>query len=332
MVKGKNRRILTKNFFARQVGLVCFVLCVLFAAFFSWKYSKSRETSLQFLDKYGIEHTLYLPAKDKEKLFALMQKLFAEDSFAYTILGSKPVSWETYQNPFPFSDWTIFYDSFSKYNRIVRSGWKTWEKYRHVFPSAHLWVETSERHPGSISILIVNEDQFNIVVKNNKKDFQDVLRKEIVDGFQLLKEAKNRSLMSEVLEGHQALMGMVLGYGRDNSWKFLEGCEKRVSIGWVWGEEDWSFPEELPPGISLIEFYLTRCSCPSFAGDPNSKESLDLKADYLLTKQRVMNYYKDKDFLEATLSLLAGYRPQEGLHFGYFCPSSQKRKINSEEI
>jgi hypothetical protein len=61
--------------------------------------------------------------------------------------------------------------------------------------------------------------------------------------------------------------------------------------------------------VSLTDFYLSHCSCPSFAGDPNSEESLALKTEYLLTKQKVLDYYKNKDFLEATLSLLAGYYP-----------------------
>jgi hypothetical protein len=303
--------VLTNNFLINPLRIISFILVILFITVFSWKYVKSRETSLQYLDQSGIAHTLYLSVKDKENLFGLMQKLFAEDSFAYTILGSKPVSWESYQRPFPFSGWRNFYDSFSERNCTIRSGWKTWEKYRHLFPSAQLWAESPKCHFGSISILIINEDQFNIIVNSNKKDFQEALRREIVDGIQLLKEAKNRSLMNEVLEGHQALMGMVLGYGRDNSWKFFEGCKNRVPIDRIWEDAFYLFPDELPPGISLTDFYLSRCSCPSFAGDPNSQESLDLKADYLLTKQRVLNYYKDKDFLEATLSLLAGYRPQE---------------------
>lgn len=54
-----------------------------------------------------------MPLRDKEKLQGLMQKLFAEDSFAYTILGNKPVSWETYQNPFAFSSWENFFTLFS---------------------------------------------------------------------------------------------------------------------------------------------------------------------------------------------------------------------------
>ena len=68
--------------------------------------------------------------------------------------------------------------------------------------------------------------------------------------------------------------------------------------------------ESIESDITLTDYYLSLYSCPSFAGDPNSEESLALKTEYLLTKQKVMDYYKGKDFLEATLSLLAGYYPQ----------------------
>jgi hypothetical protein len=299
MAKGKQKSVLLKP--------AEFVLYGLLIAILLWEYSQNRTISLHYLNQQGTTLTLTLSVKDKKRLAGLMQKLFAEDSFAYTILGSKPVSWETYQNPLPLSNWSRFYDSFSKHNRTLRSGWKTWEKYQHLFPSAHLWAERPKCHPGSISILIVNEDRFNEVVTKNRRDFQEVLCREIVDGFQLIREAKNRSLMNEVLEGHQGLIGIVLGYGRENAWQFLEGCDNRYPIGWVWGEEDGYFGEEsIEASVTLTDYYLSRYSCPSFAGDPNSAESLALKREYILTKQKVMDYYKGKDFLEATLSLLAG--------------------------
>ncbi len=273
-----------------------------------WHYSKTRTTSVQYLDQQGTTHTLTLPVKDRKRLAGLMQKLFAEDSFAYTILGSKPVSWATYLNPLPHYDWRRFYDSFSEHHRTIRLGWKTWEKYQHLFPIAHFWVESLNCYPGWSSILIVNEDRFNDVVNQNKRDFQEILQREIVDGYTLLGEAKNRSFTDDLLKGHQGLIGIVLGYGRDNSWLFLEGCKNRTPIGWVWGEEKNYFTLAAPePNATMADYYLTLYSCPSFSGDPNSAESLALKAEYLLTKQKVIDYYKDKDFLEATLSLLAGY-------------------------
>lgn len=331
MVKGKQKRVLKNNSLKNLIRPLSFVLYGLLIAILLWEYSQSRATSLQYLDQQGATHTLTLPVKDRKRLAGLMQKLFAENSFAYTILGSKPVSWETYLNPLPLSNWTRVYDSFSEDNRVLRAGWKTWENYQHLFLSAHLWVESPKCHPGLISILIVNEEQFNDVVNKNKKDFQEVLGREIVDGIQLIREAKNRSLMNEVLEGHQGLIGIVLGYGRDNSWQFLEGCKNRTPIGWVWGEEDSYFAEEfIESNSTLTDYYLSLYSCPSFAGDPNSKESLTLKKEYLLTKQKMMDYYKDKDFLEATLSLLAGHYPQSFRSEPNGCPNAiQGRLINN---
>lgn len=281
-----------------------------------WFYSQMRNTSIHFLDKYGEEHVLTLPVKDKKRLFYFMRELFAEDSFAYTILGSKPVSWETYQNSLPFVNLPKFLDSFSRYHRTLRLGWKTWLKYRHLFPSTIFFAESSKRHPESVSILIINEEQFNHIVNSNKQDFQNVLQREIVDGFQLLRESMDRSLMNEVLEGHQALMGIVLGYGRNNSWAFLEKSKKHEPLGWVWEETNEEKSEEILQYTSStdIENCIAPQSLPSFAGIPNTEESMALKREYLLTKQKVIDYYKDKDFLEATLSLLAGFRPLDTSH------------------
>jgi hypothetical protein len=308
MVKETQKRVLKKGSLKNLIKPIGFVLCGLFIVILLWQCSQSRTTSLQYLDQKGVTQSLTLPVKDKKRLAGLMQKLFAENSFAYTILGSKPVSWETYQDHLPLSNWARFYDSFSEHNCTIRSGWKTWEKYQHLFPSAHIWAERPKCRPGLTSILIINEDRFNDVVNKNKKDFQEVLCQEIVDGFQLIREANTRSLMNEVLEGHQGLIGIVLGYGRDNSWQFLEGCKNRTAVGCVWEEEDDSIEESIESD-NLTDYYLSHYSCPSFAGDPNSAESLTLKTEYTLAKQKIVDYYKDKDFLEATLSLLAGYYP-----------------------
>lgn len=310
MVKEKQKRVLKIRALKNWVKSLSFIICGFFLIILLWQYSQNRMVSVHYLDQQGITHTLDLPVKDKKRLAGLMQKLFAEDNFAYTVLGSKPISWATYLNPLPITDWSRFYNAFSKYHRTIRSGWKTWEKYQHLFPTAHLWVENSKSHPGWVSILIVNKDQFNAIVNKNKSDFQEVLSREIVDGFQLIREAKNRSLINEILKGHQGLIGIVLGYGRDNSWKFLEGCKNRTAIGCVW-EEDESAEESIESNANLTDYYLLHYSCPSFAGDAKSAESLALKEEYIYTKQKVIEYYKGKDFLEATLSLLAGYYPRE---------------------
>lgn len=302
----------------RRIKKKSIFFIVLCSAFLFWQYSEMRKTSVRYLDQQGAEHVLSLTVKDKKRLFSFMRMLFAEDSFAYTLLGPKPVSRACYTKPLPFVDLSMFRDSLKKYERTLRLGWETWSKYRHLFPSVAFWAESSTSDPGWVSILIINEERFNQVVNSNKPDFQDVLHREIVDGFQLLREAKNRSLINEVLGGHQALLGIVLGYGRDNSWEFLERIENGYyPLGCIWDEvSEQRKPGEIRirPSATDLEGSIALESCPSFSGNPGSEESLALKRDYLETKERVIKYYKGKDFLEATLSLLAGFRPEEQSH------------------
>ena len=290
----------------RIVGFIAGLLVVSLV----WQCSQSREVSLRYIDAQDQSYMLYMPVRDKKKLTAFMQILFAEDSFGYTILGSKPLSWVTYRRPLPLSSWAKFCDAFSTRNRTLRSGWKTWEKYQHLFPSTQLVIEHPKCHPDVTSILIINMDKFDAVVNENKVDFQEVLGREITSGLQLFNEARGLSLINEVLEGHQALLGIVLGYGRDNSWQFHEGCKSHTAIGCVWGDEENFMDEEsFSSDLKTTDYYLLRYSCPSFAGDPDSDESQALKAEYLFARQTLVEYYREKDFLEATLSLLAGHNP-----------------------
>jgi len=284
-------------------------LCILCVMFLGWECTQMITTSLQFLDKNGKIQTLTISKKDKNRLYNLMSILFADDSFAYVILGSKPMSWSGYLKPFPFHGWQLFYDSLSKYNRNFREGWKTWLKYRHLFPSESIWSEISDDSPNHVSVLIVNNKRFKEVVSENQKDFEMIMHKEIIDGDIILQEAKHRPLISTILKHNQALFGILLGYGRDNSWNFFKACENHQKLGWVW--EDGNYPKSIDMTVdakpTYIETLLSLYSCPSFAGDPFSKESLDLKKEYLFTREKILNYYKGKDFLEATLTLIASF-------------------------
>lgn len=289
--------------FKNRVLLFFFVLGIFFLC---REYEQNRKNTLHYQDQDGEDRILSLPKKDIKRLQEMMHVLFAEDSFAYTILGSKPMSWACYKKPFLGRSFQNF---FSKYNRKMDLGWKTWQKYRHLFPHAFFWSEEDQASDW-ISIILVNEKIFDEIIIKNKKDFQVALNREEINGSQLLEEAKHTNFINKILKNHQALIGILLGYGRDNSWKFWEACEKHQKLQCVWADDNYPY---LPPEDTLkkndIEesFYY---SCPSFAGDPSSKKSLALKKDYFSTREKICCFYKNKDFLEATLSLLAGYVPR----------------------
>jgi len=98
-----------KSFAKKLMKLMSFLFSGFFIAVLFWQYSQSRAVSLEYLDQQGTKHAFSLTVKDHKRLTELMQKLFAETNFAYTILGSKPVSWATYLNPLPLSNWGQFF-------------------------------------------------------------------------------------------------------------------------------------------------------------------------------------------------------------------------------
>jgi len=161
-----------------------------------------------------------------------------------------------------------------------------------------------------LTVAIVNKKAFIQMVQQYHQDFQIILNRKIY-GEDLLAEGKSTSFLSHVLMNHDGLIGILLGYGRDNALWYhqkyrlhsaqerAEFCEKfdlgfRLTdeLGSVWSDEEYAkFREEWP--------YL-----PSFRADPTSLEAKHLRKQYLETREVIRQYYAGKDFLEATLKLL----------------------------
>lgn len=91
-------RTLKNSYLKNLLKPISCILYGLLIVILLWHYSQSRTTSLYYIDHQGTTHTLTLPVKDKKRLTGLMQKLFAENNFAYTTLGFKPVSWALLHN------------------------------------------------------------------------------------------------------------------------------------------------------------------------------------------------------------------------------------------
>lgn len=279
---------------------VYYLILAVFFLTLVWYHNETKLVSVHYFDKEGKEQELRIPQKDRKQLLKFMQILFAEDSFAYTVLGNKPISWST----FDVSTYNLF---FSRYSRTLRKGCQIWEKYQSLFP-VQMYREYSLAYPNSGSILIINQEQVDRVVSLYKEDFETILGIQVDNGNQLIRHAQGCSLMYDLLKGHQGLIGTLLGYGRDNAWDFQKAYTTHGMTTCVW--DNYAFEEPLDENLSEIEYSLYHYSYPSFAGNPLSSESIHLKNEYLLTRRKILDYYSSKgDFLEATLSLLAGYKP-----------------------
>lgn len=145
------------------------------------------------------------------------------------------------------------------------------------------------------------------MIQRHASDFQAVLNTKDLSEF--LDEKTMRPLFKLGLRGHEGLIGTLLGYGRDNAWLFYErsqGKKVHLSSAWEQSLENYTI-------ISIIKNYLSskrrnnlsiHLLYPSFVANLDSEETQELKKEYHESRQRILDYYQGKDFLEATLSLL----------------------------
>ncbi|MES2272914.1 MAG: hypothetical protein V4487_01835 [Chlamydiota bacterium] len=247
--------------------------------------------------------------KDKKRLDYFFRGVCLIQQWAYTLIGSKPVTFTGLQKPFTTKR-SLWPSNFRNY-----LGWKTWLKYQSYFSQSPFLI-FPDREPGqekTIYMTIVDKAHFDRVVRENMQDFQIVLGRKIIDSQVLLNEALLSPFLCEVLKNHDGLIGTVLGYGRENAWAFYNRDEaKEGFLGSAWEPElldemivrlskkDWSFE-----AWDLSDLYF-----PSFAADPESDETKKLKQLYREDREKIVRYYKGKDFVEATLRLLNGNRDQ----------------------
>ncbi len=274
-----------------------------------WKFSEYRPVEVNITTATG-HSSIRMSWKDKQRITYLFYKILIQNSGIYTLFGCKPTNVHWYIKPFVCSEGKqIFFESITFSNLRTALCWKTWEKYAYVMANSPylLWAETSELrdHDFFVTIFLIDRKKFDETIQTYATDFQGVLDKSEMDGCMLLEEAQQKPLFM-VLREHEGLVGTLLGYGRNNSWLFEERTNgKQVPLVPVWDDSIYEFLGNRPRGM-LINDLSRVLGYPTFLADPNSTETKELKQQFMKARQQILDYYKGKDFLETTLSLLVG--------------------------
>jgi len=290
----------------RYKTLRWFTCCALISFFF-WQCYEHRVVELNIQTPHGDAFSIRMPWKDKQQLTHLFYKMMIREDGGYTLFGCKPMHMNGYIKPFSWArDWNIFFLSLCPSNLRTYWSWQTWQKYAYLLTNSQflLWTEENPTWPephDAVSILLVHRGKFNEAIRTHRQDFVAVLHRNEVDSEILLQESRSKPLLKTVLQGHNGLIGTLFGYGRSNAWLF----EKRkngesVSLSPVWDQELYKFmwDHRNSEDLSLTLDY------PSFYCDPNSSETQQLKDEFLKVRAKILEYYKGKEFLEATLGLM----------------------------
>jgi hypothetical protein len=262
-----------------------------------------------------------MPQKDKERLEYFFREYIGWEEMGYVLFGGKPMALTGKDKKlYPFKSFSSFLYSISPRRIQSENGFVTWKKYEKFFPMKR-FVFLYDETELEVNSFFINKESFLQKVQHHADDFKRILNRDVT-GEELLREGMEKSLLSKVLCDHDLLMGILFGFGRNNAYLFhqrsqLASKEERMSFckkcnfGDPWEKEfeelDGKYKE-----IGWISAYITGdhlknlelIMFPGFCAALDDPETHQIKEEFLQTRKKIIDFYKGKDFLAATLQAL----------------------------
>ncbi len=230
----------------------------------------------------------------------------------YVLFGDKPMCLDEFiRTDRIWKEYMYFFTNLycgldhCKYQR----GWQVWEKYKHLFPLKKFILVQQEIYDfvGHTTVSFVHKKNFLKVMDMYSQDFKKILGEnfnpnDIIDCF-----ANSKCILHKKIKRHSALLGMFLGYGRDNAWYFynLSRLRKQSHKSAEAQKEFLRVQAQFIPFVTSRSNWNPDFGClinlPMFMCDPNSEETRDLRQKYVKQRREIYKAYQKGDFLEITL-------------------------------
>jgi hypothetical protein len=278
---------------------IAFVLCIAIVLFGAQTFFNT-QIGVVVEEPFGGRSIVQMSRKEAKDLDYFFREIMIPDSLAYTLIGEKPLSFTCLRQP-----GSSLLSLMPPNLKLIR-GWKTWKKYQHFFQTSRVkfWAEKSPWVKGIICIVLADTDYCNRLMKQNATDFGEILGQQTEDFFS---DVGQIHFFQNTLQMHEALIGILLGYGKENAWLYWgnilkkSSCSKLTRIGNSILEEEsagysWKY-------CTLQTMDMLDLKLPQFVGNPDSDESKNLMERYLAARGKIKEFYETRDFLSATLSL-----------------------------
>jgi len=337
-----------KLFQIKKAGIYLFLVILLSCGIaFQWKHLQK----IAFFEKQIIKNPLellnFLSDEEKEALELFFYYAFQEGS-AYVLFGDKPMSICYFPKVKILHEGKInsIYEiagsisiTYHPTQRKIKKGWELLEKYHHLLQSSNFLIKKEVHFLSKNGVdfaLIINKNNFLKAISCNIEDFQNVLGESITPEIIYEKCVKREFLLRDVLKGHEGLIGILLGYGRGNSWKYyirnqLKKEIKESNLAEIdlknkkeefkklndqlksFAETDFSYlkKSEILPDFSrgyvyvYKDFFPNSLELPAFVCDYNDLETIHLKQHYELNKKNIIHNFRNKDFLQIIIKKLS---------------------------
>ncbi len=227
------------------------------------------------------------------------QGLFFSDSFAYTLFGPKPMA-----------DVGSFLDSIDislnekeKWQTVINFvGWKTWQRYAHLFPSSHFcFLEATTSHsPNFFSLILINKERCRVVIEHYLPTFQTCFgHQKTVDELLQMVCSPDFLTVYNKKEGFGFCVGLLFGYGKRNSQAF----ERRNLL--------MNILYQVPYDSHLLDTYLQKKQEYFYLG--LQKKTVDISQPQPLTIHPIIAELKE---------LKKSYKPISLINKSLLCPIS----------
>jgi hypothetical protein len=235
------------------------------------------------LNRQEISKLSQIPDTDRAKIEKLLSFLMWDEGFAYVLFGNKPISICSQDKTVP----PYYLELYQSPVLELEALWNTWEKYSHLFPMNE-FIFLTESNDKRFNVYLLKKSNVLNVIEKNPAIFQEKTGLCLNSNDMFNHIVMSGNLFKIGLNKSQALYGILLGYGTENSL----GFENYFSV-----KRDY-----LPESLAHIKV-TGRLSLPCFASF-SKEETEKIMAGYQQQRQEILTIYSNNDFLETTINQL----------------------------
>lgn len=226
--------------------------------------------------------------EDRQKLEKFFDYLIHNSIIGYSLCGNKPVSIETFPvlAKIPAQHAVRIFIKHPGYS-IVWNGIETWQRYSHLFPSKSFVFRFVSTYS---TVVLINKRATLKVIEDNLDLFQKYSHTDqTAIGF--LEEVCYPKDKDYMICYHTALLGILLGYGRNNSLAFAKrNYIQKLENFKLYNTND-SLNAFMNPGFFIIN------------NGTNEEESEKIRQTLRQAKEKIEASFKEGHYLEKFIEL-----------------------------
>jgi hypothetical protein len=276
-------------------------------------------TTAFFIRKESRSNRILHHLSDEEKhcLSVFLRITLFSENFAYVLFGNKPIAFTSCEKSAPsFS----FSDSFlSPLDLEEKKGFEVFKKIQHSFCSKNIIVKITE-DDNNLFLLMINKKNLLNMLQKHIDDFKQILGAQTTVESLFSRITTGNEYLADVIDKHEALLGILLGYGRNNSWLFYQKRTLAMKLNEFSPprkrnntlekklddiiQNTTAFSNNSREKKYILKNPLVVLPLPGFMVDPHSLETQQLKEIYGKNRQNMKRIFSQQDFVKATLALL----------------------------